>query len=78
MTKHDLTAELTPEQIAAVRAIAREEIASLAGLVVRRTQDLTLTRSPEHNIADEATRDALASIFAEALNDFTTDAEPGS
>jgi len=52
-----------------MRRIAREEIASLAGLVVRRTQDETLN--------DEATADALARIFGEALNDFTTDTEPG-
>ena len=74
----ELRAELDAKIERIAREVAREEIASLAGLVVRRTQDLTLTRSPEHNIADEATRDALASIFAEALNDFTTDSEPGS
>lgn len=77
MTERTKPATLTPELEAEIRLIAREEIASLAGLVVRRTQDLTFTRSPEHNIGDEAARDALAGIFGEALNDFTTPAEPG-
>jgi hypothetical protein len=59
----ELRAELDAKIERIAREVAREEIASLAGLVVRRTQE------------EEA---LLARIFGEALNDFTTDAEPGS
>lgn len=54
-----------------VRRIVREEIASLCGLVLRRTQDETLTRSNERNMADEATRGFIAHVFGEALEDFS-------
>lgn len=58
---------------ATIRRIAREEIASMAGLVLRRTQD---EDEPSGGPGDGiATR--IASIFGEVLNDFTTDAEPG-
>lgn len=50
------------------RRVAREEIASLCGLVLRRLQD---TESPEMVVG------ALAAIFGEALRDFTTDKGPG-
>lgn len=63
---------------ARMREIAREEIASLAGLVLRRTQDETLTRSLDRNVADVVVRNILAGIFGEALADFTTDSEPGT
>ena len=61
-----------------VRAIAREEIASLAGLVLRRLQEEHPTRSFERNMADDAVVDRLNAIFGEVLRDFgeTTD-EPG-
>jgi hypothetical protein len=53
---------------AEIRRVAREEIASLCGLVLRRTQDR----------AGMATRVELAAIFGEALADFSqTKAEPG-
>lgn len=52
-----------------IRAIAREEIASMAGLVLRRTGG--------GDTADDDTARRLASIFGEILNDFTTDTEPG-
>lgn len=58
---------VTPE---GARAIAREEIASLAGLVLRRAQEEHSTRSFERNAADDVVRERLASIFGEALADF--------
>lgn len=58
---------------AEVRVIVREEIASLCGLVLRRTQDETLTRSMDRNMADEATRGFIAHVFGEALKDFSDD-----
>ena len=61
---------LTEEQEHAVRDIAREEIASLAALVLRRTQEAELTRDPQRNMAHDATNDTLAAIFGEALTDF--------
>lgn len=68
----------TAEQEQRIREIAREEIASLAGLVVRRTQDDTFTRSPERNTAEDVVATRLAQIFGEALHDFTTEQEPGT
>lgn len=65
---------------ARVRAIAREEIASMAALVMRRTseQDAHLTRSIERNAADDEVRAHLASIFGEVLKDFgDSPSEPG-
>jgi hypothetical protein len=53
---------------ARVRAIAREEIASLAGLVTRRAQD----------VGDPELARTIGEIFGEALRDFSSDsAEPG-
>lgn len=74
------TTVLTGAQAAAVRQIAREEIASLAALVLRRTQDEELTRSFDRNITDTQIRGKLAEIFGEALADFsghTKGEEPG-
>ena len=53
------------------RTIAREEIASMSGLVLRRCQN-------EKGIYNEAVASYLASIFGELLRDYsqTTD-EPG-
>lgn len=57
-----------------IRRIAREEIASLSGLVLRRLQDEGPTRSLERNMAVEV----MSSIFGEALRDFgATGDEPG-
>jgi hypothetical protein len=53
------------------RKIAREEIASLAGLVLRRLQEPHPTRSFERNAADDIVRERMMSIFAEALADFS-------
>lgn len=60
--------------------IAREEIASLAGLVLRRTQEseATLTRSPDRNLADAVSRDVLADIFGEVLADFSGHTKEGA
>jgi len=58
-----------PEE-AAIRAIARAEIASLCGLVLRRVQDINMHPGP--------LRDELAEVFGEALRDFgATEDEPG-
>ncbi len=59
-----------PELEAFVRRIAREEIASLSGLVLRRLQE-----NPDE---DAGIARRIASAFGEALHDFTTDAEPGT
>lgn len=63
-----------------VRSIAREEIASLCGLVLRRLQDHDLaSRSMERNIATEVVQETLAAIFGEALRDFSaTEVEPAA
>lgn len=65
-----MSAPITPttEADAFVRTIAREEIASLAGLVLRR-----LNADPSEPLAQK-----IASAFGEALRDFGgTKAEPG-
>ena len=60
---------VTPE---GAREIAREEIASLCGLVLRRVQEARIEHSDEHALEE------LAGIFGEALRDFGgTKAEPG-
>jgi len=64
----------SPELEAEIRRIAREEIASLAGLVLRRTQPRA--RRSEAEDTDEFDS-RLAEIFGELLVDFTTDSEPG-
>jgi hypothetical protein len=61
---------------ARIRRIAREEIASLAGLVLRRTQDSEHALEDFNSGAGPATR-VLAEIFGEALHDFSTETEPG-
>lgn len=65
------------------RRVAREEIASLAGLVLSRTSmdDAHLSRSIERNAADDEVRRHLAEIFGEVLADFsghTTGDQPGA
>jgi hypothetical protein len=55
---------LTPE---GVREIVREEIASLAGLALRRTQDRSFTRSGERNIAMEVANEEAAQFWGEVL-----------
>lgn len=62
------------EMDAHIRAIAREEVASLSGFMLRRLQDRGLTRSPEHNFAVQI----LNELWGEALRDFSaTPREPG-
>lgn len=57
-----------------MRQIARDEVASLAGLMLRRLQDEGPTRSMERN----ATVDILQRLWGEALRDFgATVEEPG-
>ena len=72
--------KLDPAQYDAVRKIARVEaektVASLCGLVLRRIQEVHLTRLNEHNVAEAAVHDELARIFGEALQQFT-DEWPG-
>jgi hypothetical protein len=67
---------LDEEQEAAVRAIAREEVASLCGLVLRRLgQPAYENESPA---GDVDTRRLLREVFGEALNDFgKTQTGPG-
>lgn len=62
-----------------VRGVAREEIASLCGLILRRLQDHAgPTRSIERNMATEEVQETLNAVFGEALRDFSdTAAEPG-
>lgn len=65
---------LTAPQQAAVREIARAEVASLCGLVLRRLQDEGPTRLIEHNVLV----DVLSGIFGEGLKDFSSSTgQPG-
>ena len=68
-------ADFTDEQLAQIdsiaRSVAREEVASLSGLVLRRTQELHLTRLEAHNIAEAEVHQELARIFGEALQQFS-------
>lgn len=59
------------EDIERIHQIARSEIASLCGLVLRRLQDEHPTRSFERNQTDDIVRDRLNVIFGEALADFS-------
>lgn len=65
------------EQDEHIREIAREEIASLSGMILRRLQDMGPTRSFERNMAVEI----LSELFGEALADFSgqtgDSSEPG-
>lgn len=53
---------------------ARKAVASLAGLVMRRAQEVQLTRLGERNIAEEVVQQRLSEIFGEALQQFSDDA----
>lgn len=53
-----------------IRRIARQEIASLAGLALRRTQDATLTRNPVHNEAEAAAQGVAAHFWGEVLAEY--------
>lgn len=76
----EFTTEFTDAVKALARQAARQEIASLCGLVLRRTSEEHLSRSPDRNITDTQIRGMLAEIFGEALSDFsghTKGDEPG-
>lgn len=55
-----------------VRAIVRDEIASLAGKAMRRLQDENFTRSPIHNEATEAAKQVLGHFWGEVLAEYGT------
>ena len=61
MSEHDWTQEKD------VRRIAREEIASLAGMMLSRLQHEAPTRSIERNLTVEL----LMGLWGEALSDFS-------
>ena len=53
-----------------MREIAREEIASLAGKALRRTQDRSYTRSFERNAAIDAANEEAAQFWGEVLAEY--------
>jgi len=55
------------------RKIVREEIASLAGKALRRTQDRNYTRSPDRNLAIDVANEELAQFWGEVLAEYTGD-----
>lgn len=63
----DMLSGVTPED---VRRMVREEIASLAGKALRRSQDVTLSRSPIHNEAEAAANRAIAHFWGEVLAEY--------
>lgn len=52
------------------RAIVREEIASLAGKALRRTQDKQYTRNPERNLAMDVANEEAAQFWGEVLAEY--------
>lgn len=69
--------KLNGDAEARVRAIAREEVASLCGLILRRTQEIHAAK-PHHLEVPPAAFRQLAEVFGEALRDFSqTPTEPG-
>jgi hypothetical protein len=54
-----------------VRSIVREEIASLAGKALRRTQDQQFSRSPERNTAVEVANAEAAQFWGEVLAEYS-------
>jgi hypothetical protein len=67
-----MSAELVEDVgfIEEARKVAREEIRSLAGLGLRRTQERDYTRSPDRNAAIDIVNEDQASFWGEVLNDF--------
>ena len=53
-----------------MREICREEIASLAGKALRRTQDLEFTRSSERNLAMQVANEQSAQFWGEVLAEY--------
>lgn len=78
MTDDELTraSVLTGAQASLVRAIVREEIASLAGKALRRTQDRNYTRSNERNMAIDVVNDEAAQLWGEVLAEYEKDGWP--
>ena len=69
---------LSTEQRSEVREIARAEVASLCGLVLRRLQEQPAVVEPGQ-LDDVTAATQIASIFGEALRDFSSEtSEPGS
>lgn len=56
-----------------IRAIVHEEIASLAGKALRRTQDRNYTRSNERNMAIDVSNDEAAQFWGEVLAEYGGD-----
>jgi hypothetical protein len=56
---------------AEVRAIVREELASLAGKALRRTQDQQLSRSPDRNMMVEIANRENAQFWGEVLAEYS-------
>lgn len=61
---------LTGAQRAEVQEVVREEIASLAGKALRRTQDRNYTRSNERNMAIDIVNDEAAQFWGEVLAEY--------
>lgn len=55
------------------RRVAREEIASLAGKALRRTQDRDYSRDPDRNLAMEVTNEEAAQFWGEVLAEYGGD-----
>jgi hypothetical protein len=53
-----------------VRSLVREEIASLAGLAMRRLQDERFTRSLVHNEGVDAAKEVMGHFWAEVLAEY--------
>lgn len=53
-----------------IRKVVREEIASLAGLAMRRLQDEQFSRSFERNMATDAAKDVVGHLWAEVLAEY--------
>lgn len=60
-----------------VRKIIRDEIASLAGKALRRTQDRNYTRSGERNMAIDVTNDEAAEFWGEVLAEYGAEIRDG-
>ena len=64
----DVDAELEAQ----VRAIVRDEIASLAGKALRRLQDESFSRSFTRNEATDAAKQVIGHFWAEVLAEYGT------
>lgn len=66
----------TDEQDQRMRAIARDEIARLAGKALRRTQDRDYTRSNERNMAIDIVNNEAAQFWGEVLSEYGAEGWP--